>query len=94
MHVEDQGTGYQAGTSGPGVYLQPRLQVPAQQPSPTREAGHRPAEIQDRHLRQRLLLARTRGLQVFCPAQEQCGVLARKDRKEPGTGQDGAQASR
>ena len=46
------------------------------------QAGHRDAAVQNGDIRQRLFLARTRGMQQIRNAEKQYGVLANEDRKE------------
>ena len=56
-----------------------RIQVPAECQERAGQAGHRDAQVQNGDIRQRLFLARTRGVQAVCTAENKHGVLAGKD---------------
>ena len=62
-----------------------RIPIPAECQERAWQAGHRDAQVQDGDIRQRLFLARTRGVQAVRIAEDQHGVLAGKDRTEQGT---------
>ena len=56
-----------------------RIPLPAQCQERARQAGHRHAQVQNGDLCQRLFLARPRGLQAVCAAQNQFRLLANQD---------------
>ena len=66
-----------------------RFQIPSECAEPAGVAGHRAAEIQDRDLRERLLLAWAQGLQELYRAEDEHGVLGGEGCPEPGAGPDG-----
>ena len=49
----------------------------------TREAGHRHAQVQNGNIRQRLFLARSRGMQAVRPAKDQHRLLANQNSPQP-----------
>ena len=59
-----------------------RVSIQAKCQERTGQAGHRHAQIQNGNIRQRLFLARSRGLQTVCPAKDQHRLLANQDRAE------------
>ena len=62
-----------------------RIQIPVECQERAGQAGHCDAQVQNGDIRQRLFLARARGVQTVRTAENQHGVLAGKDRTEQGT---------
>ena len=56
-----------------------RIQIPAECQERAGQTGHRDAQVQDGDIRQRLFLARARGVQAVRTAENKHGVLAGKD---------------
>lgn len=50
------------------------------------QAGHRAEEISHLYSGERVLLARTRGVQILCGAEIEHRVLDGEDQEEPGEG--------
>ena len=82
LHVTDTQQGDETGDGGKAVAVGARIPISAECEERARQAGHRNAEIQDGDIRQRLFLARTRGMQQVRHAEKQYGFLASEDRKE------------
>ena len=85
MHVTHQGLGHQARDARASLPALARLPLQGQHAPATRHTRHCPAQIQDRHIYKRLLLARPRRMPVLRAAQEQYSILAREDREKQGT---------
>ena len=85
MHVTHQGQGHQARDDCASLPACPRLPLQGQHAPATWHTRHCPAQIQDRHIYKRLLLARPRRMPVLRTAQEQYSILAREDREKQGT---------
>ena len=82
LHGGDTGQGHETGTAGAEVLVQQGLSLSAEPSSIAGTSGYRVAEIPDGHLCERMLLARARRLQVFCPAQDERRFLAKEDRAQ------------
>ena len=82
MHVTDTQQGDEAGNGGSAMAVGARIQIPTECEERAGQAGHCDAEIQDGDIRQRLFLARTRGMQQVRHTEKQHGFLASEDRKE------------
>lgn len=93
LHGGDTGQGHETGTAGAEVLVQQGLSLSAEPSSAAGTSGYRVAEISDGHLCERMLLARARRLQVFCPAQDERRFLAKEDRAQQGARQTGAAAT-
>ena len=85
MHVTYQGQRHQARDARAPLPALARLPLQDQRAQAPRHTRHCPAQIQDRHIYQRLFLARPRRLQIFRTAQEQYPILATEDREKQGT---------
>ena len=82
MHVTYQGQRHQARDARASLPALARLPLQGQHAPATRHTRHCPAQIQDSHLHQRLLLARSRRLQILCNAQEQHPILGEENRTQ------------
>ena len=82
MHVTYQGQRHQARNARAPLPALAWLPLQGQRAPAPRHPRHCPAQVQDRHLYKRLLLARPRRLQIFCIAQEQYPILAAEDRTQ------------
>ena len=82
LHVAYTQQGDEAGIGGEAMAMGTRIPIPAECQERTGQAGHRNAQVQNGNIRQRLFLARSRGMQAICPAKDQHRFLARQDRKE------------
>ena len=85
MHVTHQGQRHQARDARAPLPALARLPLQSQRAQAPRHTRHCPAQIQDRHIYKRLLLARPRRMPVLRTAQEQYSILAREDREKQGT---------
>ena len=63
-----------------------RIQVSAQSSAVAGQAGHCAEEIPHLYSGERMLLARTRGVQILCGAEIEHRVLDGEDQEEPGKG--------
>ena len=72
----DPKRGHQAGNDRPVHAAQGRIPVPTACEKSPRKTRHRPAEIQNRHLRSWMLLAPAQGLQIRHHALHKQKVLA------------------
>lgn len=79
LHVTYTQQGDQAGNNREEMAVGTRISLPIERQERAREAGHRHAQIQNGNIRQRLFLARPRGMQAICPAKDQHRLLANKD---------------
>ena len=82
MHVTDTQQGDEAGNGGQKMAVGARIPVQAECEECARQAGHCNAQVQNGDIRQRLFLARTRGMQQIRNAEKQHRFLASEDRKE------------
>ena len=82
MHVTDTQQGDEAGNGGSAMAVGARIPIQAECEKRAGQAGHCDAEIQDGDIRQRLFLARARGMQQIRNAEKQHRFLASEDRKE------------
>ena len=82
VHGAHQGQGHQARADCAPLPACPRLPLPHKRQAPARYPRHSTAQIQDSHLHQRLLLARTRRLPLLCHPQEQHPILGKEDRTQ------------
>lgn len=73
---------HKARNSHPQALACARLPLPSASKRPPRHAQHRAAEIQNRHLHQRLFLAPTRKLQTRGPALDAPRLLASKTHRQ------------
>ena len=71
--------GDEAGNGGSAMAVGARLPIQAECEDRAGQTGHCDAEIQNGDIRQRLFLARTRGMQQVRHAEKQHGVLASED---------------
>ena len=85
MHVTYQGQRHQARDARAPLPALARLPLQSQRAQAPRHTRHCPAQIQDRHIYKRLLLARPRRMPVLRTAQEQYSIQAREDREKQGT---------
>jgi len=79
MYVTHTQQGDEAGDGGEEMAVDTRVQVQAEREKRAGQAGHCDAAVQDGSFRQRLFLARTRGMQQVRHAEKQHGVLAGED---------------
>ena len=82
MHVTYQGQRHQARDARAPLPALARLPLQSQRAQAPRHTRHCPAQIQDRHIYQRLFLARPRRLQILCNAQEQHPILGEENRTQ------------
>ena len=82
MHVAHQEQGHKARADRATLSARPRLPLQDKCQTPARHTRYCTAQIQDRHIYQRMLLARPRGLQILCNAQEQYPILEKEDRTQ------------
>ena len=82
MHVTDTQQGDEAGDGGEEMAVVARISVQAECEDRAGQAGHCDAGVQDSNIRQRLFLARARGMQQIRNAEKQHRFLASEDRKE------------
>ena len=68
LHVAYTQQGNQAGNACEEMAVGTRISLPAECQERTGQAGHRHAQIQNGNIRQRLFLARSRGMQDVCTA--------------------------
>ena len=85
MHVTYTQQGDEAGNGGEKMAVGTRIQIQAECEKRAGQAGHRDAAVQDSGIRQRLFLARTRGMRQVRDAEKQYGVLAGENQTEQGT---------
>lgn len=85
MYAEHKKQEHQARASCAQVPVCPWFPVPTQREKTPRLARHCPQKIQNRHLHQRLLLARTPGMQILCAAKNKHQLLANQNPAEPRT---------
>ena len=83
MHVAHQGQGHKTRTDCATSPARPWL--PHKRQAPARYPRHCTAQIQDRHIYQRLFLARPRRMQVLRVAKEQHRVLGKENRTQQTT---------
>lgn len=86
LHVGNKEQEHQTRVAGQKVPVQPWLSLQAQSSSSARASRPRPPQVQDRHLRKRMLLARPWRLQILRPPQKQRELLASKSRAQQGQG--------
>ena len=82
VHGAHQGQEHQARADCAPLPACPRLPLPHKCQAPARHPRHSAAQVPHRHLHQRMLLARTQRMQVFCNTQEQHRVLEKEDRAQ------------
>ena len=82
MHGSDKRQEHQTRTAGKEVPVQPWLSLQAESPSTSRASRHRFKKIQDRHLRERMFLARSRRMQILRHTEKQCRILENQDRTQ------------
>ena len=82
VHVAHQEQGHKARADRATLSARTRLPLPHKRQAPARHPRYCTAQIQDSHLHQRLLLARSRRLQILCNAQEQYPILEKEDRTQ------------
>ena len=56
----------------------PRIPLPSAPEGPARQAGHRPSEIPNDHIRPRMLLAPARGVSYFVTPKDKRRVLGKE----------------
>ena len=84
LHVAHPQQGHKSRAEGAARAVAEGLPLPGERPQPAWDAGHRARQIPQRHLRERLLLARARGLPKVHGPQEQRRVLEGEGRPQPG----------
>lgn len=82
VHVAHQEQGHQTRADCAPLPPWPWLPLPHKCQTPARHPRHSTAQVQDSHLHQRLLLARSRRLQILCVAQEQHPILGKENRTQ------------
>ena len=85
MHVTYQGQRHQARDARAPLPALARLPLQSQRAQAPRHTRHCPAQIQNSHLYQRMLLARSRRMQVLRVAKEQHRVLGKENRTQQTT---------
>ena len=79
MHVTHTQQGDEAGNGGEEMAVGAWVPIQAECEKRAGQAGHCDAEVQDGDIRQRLFLARARGMQQVRDAEKQHGLLASED---------------
>ena len=69
LHVTYTQQGDEAGDNGPEMAVGTRIPIPIKCQERAQQAGHRHAQIQNGNIRQRLFLARSRGMQAGLSCQ-------------------------
>jgi len=82
-HARRQRARHRAGTAPATNFARLRARLPPVPPRPARRAGHCLYRPKEGHIRARLFLARPRLQAWRAHAENQCGLLARKDREKP-----------
>lgn len=82
LHGGDKRKEHQTRAAGEEVPVQPWLSLQTEPPSTSRTSRHRFKKIQDSHLRERMLLARPRWMQILCHTEKQYRILENEDRTQ------------
>ena len=79
LHGGDKRQEHQTGIAGEEVPVQSWISLQTEPPSTSRTSRHRFKEIQNRHFRERMLLARTRRMPLLRHTEKQYRILENED---------------